>query len=156
MSTLPAEMVRLGSIWRGRIVETSLVEGEKIGTYDDRYEWVLILLIRDLRIYVDAGQPTCISRMRMVPSDSVLQASDLAPIKHRFIEVTLNAKQPYSGISTYLLTPANILDHVLVRRLGGVHARLGSLHGQREGVHDDESVAYDLALHEAHDLPWHA
>ena len=34
----------------------------------------------------------------------------------------------------------------------GVDAGLGAFNGECEGVHDDDGVAVDLALHEAHDL----
>lgn len=46
----------------------------------------------------------------------------------------------------------DVLNHELVGLVGGVDARLGADDGEREGVHDDESVAVELALHEPHDL----
>ena len=55
--------------------------------------------------------------------------------------------------TTHLLAPAHILNHILIRRLRCVDARLRSLDGEGETVHDDEGGPDYFALHEAHDFP---
>lgn len=55
---------------------------------------------------------------------------------------------------TYFLRLLNVLDHVLVRLVRRIDARLGALNGERERVHDHDRMADDLPLHEPHDLPW--
>jgi hypothetical protein len=63
MSTFPAEMVRLGSIWMLKVVAAMVVLSNKSRTYDNCNEWVLELLVRKLCVHVDAGQPTSIAGM---------------------------------------------------------------------------------------------
>ena len=45
-----------------------------------------------------------------------------------------------------------ILDHVLVGILLGVHSGLSSLDGKAKGVGDDDGVAVSVALHQTHDF----
>lgn len=76
MSTLPAEIVRFGSIWKsiGRItsqlkgseaIANSMSETECVarGTDDDGEEGILPTLIGRLRRHVDTRQPASVSRM---------------------------------------------------------------------------------------------
>jgi hypothetical protein len=77
MSTLPAEIVRLGSICENttRTGHESEIEMWRIGrfqTYDDGHERILELLIVHLGVDVYTRQPTPITRMRMIPPDRVL------------------------------------------------------------------------------------
>ena len=60
MSTLPAEMVRFGSICG---MSEQKCGGGCRKTYDDGDEGVLVLLVRQLGVYVDTGQPTSVARM---------------------------------------------------------------------------------------------
>ena len=63
----------------------------------------------------------------MVPSNDILLASHI----------------PHLG---------SVLHHVLVLLSLSIDSRLGSFDVQREGIHDDERLVLDLALHKAHDF----
>src|SRR6266702_2708265 len=55
----------------------------------------------------------------------------------------------------YFLRLLDVLDHVLIRLVRRVDARLRALNGQGERVHDHYGVSNDLPLHEPHDFPWY-
>ena len=58
MSTFPAEMVRLGSICVLGFAFDLRNDGTEFAqnkTYDDCDEWILVFLVRDLRVHVDSG-----------------------------------------------------------------------------------------------------
>ena len=61
---------------------------------------------------------------------------------------------PADRVLGHVVLPAEleVLDLVLVRLGAGVDPRFRAFDGQAEGVGDDEGVAGDLALHQAHDL----
>lgn len=96
-------------------------------TYDKRNKGILELLVLHLSVDIDTGEPATVSWMRVVPSNSVLQAA-------------------------YLLDVLHVLNHVLVTFNLSIHSGLSALDGQGEGVHDDDGVSGNLALHHAHDL----
>lgn len=100
-------------------------------THNDRDKRILELLVCHLGVHVDTREPASVSRVRMVPSHGVLE-----PL-HSF-----------AGL--------DVLDHVLVRLVLRIDTRLGTLHGQCEGVDNDERCADHFALHKPHDLVWHA
>jgi hypothetical protein len=82
----------------------------------------LELLLRLLRVDVDARQPAAVAGVRVVPADGVVH---LALVARALQE----------------------LDHVLVCLVLRVDARLGTFDGQAEGVGHDECVRFNLAEH---------
>lgn len=145
ISTLPAEIVRLGSIY----TESGNGWGTKLATaHHDSNEWVLELLVRHLSIDVDAGQPTAISGMRVIPPDRMLDSADLV--------VDQKPQQPPNSGETYPLTLREILDHVLVGLVRGVDSSLRPLNRQGKGIHDNQRIPHDLPLHETHNFIRHA
>lgn len=52
----------------------------------------------------------------------------------------------------HLLVGLRVLHHVLVCVSLGIDAGLRALHWKRKGIHDYESIAFSLPLHQAHDL----
>ena len=76
MSTFPAEIVRLGSIYI--FVGLQRAHERLAGTTNhDGNEGVLVLLVRHLGRHVDAREPAPIPRMRVVPADRVLKTPNL-------------------------------------------------------------------------------
>ena len=55
----------------------------------------------------------------------------------------------------YFLRLLDVLDHVLVRLVRRIDARLRALNGKGERVHDYDGVSNNLPLHEPHDFPWY-
>ena len=47
------------------------------GTNDDGEEGIFESLMGHLSLTIDAGEPTAVTRMRVIPSDDVLESSDL-------------------------------------------------------------------------------
>ena len=45
-----------------------------------------------------------------------------------------------------------VVHHILHRLIPRIHSRLGSLDGQRKGIHDVERAIPDFTIHEAHDF----
>ena len=62
-------------------VSSQAKEGRRGETNDDSEDRILESLMGHLRLTIDTGEPTAITRMRMIPSDNILQSSDL--ISHR-------------------------------------------------------------------------
>lgn len=129
MSTRPAETVLFGSICAGRVswrAERWSMWGE---THDDGEERVLELLVRHLRLHVDTGEPAAVARVRVVPADDVLEATDLLAARGATsAESRLRACRP----RTYSGRALDVLDHELVRLVLGVDASLGADDGERE------------------------
>jgi hypothetical protein len=121
-------------------------------TDHDGEERILEGLIRLLRHDVDTGQPAAVSRMGVVPSDNVFGPSDLLTDRHS------QSGQPPGSLRRRLLETTHrggaldVLNHELVGFVGGVDAGLSSNDGERKGVHDDEGVAVEFPLHQAHDF----
>ena len=74
---------------------------------------------------VDPRKPAAVAWMAVVPAEDVIRSSIVS-------------------------ARLQILDDVLIGRLGRVDSRLRAFDGQAEGVGDDEGVAHDLALHQTH------
>lgn len=74
MSTLPAEMVRLGSTCTR---SDGKRETQHQTTYHDSNERVLELLISHLSVDIDTRQPAAVSRVGVVPPNRVLDSADL-------------------------------------------------------------------------------
>jgi hypothetical protein len=73
MSTFPAEMVRLGSIFRKR--QLNLDDGRK--TYHDSDKRILIGLVINLCIDIDTRKPATITGMGVIPANGMFQSSCL-------------------------------------------------------------------------------
>lgn len=73
MSTLPAEIVRLGSIYEVVAFSDRLIEDTRDVAYHNCNKRVLELLIGHLGVDIDTRKPATISWMRVIPSDGVLQ-----------------------------------------------------------------------------------
>ena len=106
-------MVRLGSIY----TKSGNGWGTKsVSAYHDSNEWVLELLVRHLSVDVDTGQPTAISRMRVIPPNRMLDPADL-------VVRQASQQSPNSG-NSYPLTLREILDHVLVSLIRSIDSSL--------------------------------
>ena len=84
----------------------------------------------------------------MIPPNRVLDSADL--VVNQTLQWLPNSEEPYP------FTLCKILDHVLVRLIRGVDSSLSSLNRQSEGIHDDQGIPHDLALHETHNFVRHA
>ena len=80
MSTFPAEIVRLGSIFRKS--QLSLEGGRR--TYHDSDKRILIGLVIDLCIDIDTRKPATITGMGVIPANSMLQSSCLFPFVSQY------------------------------------------------------------------------
>lgn len=135
--------------------------------HDNGQEGILKGLVRHLGHDIDPGQPAAVAGMRMIPPDDVLGSTDLHTYAHAHQYIIMsciiatslgpNARSGLSGLfartpslGTHLLRGLNVLNHILIRLISGIDPGLGALNGEGKGVHDDEGVAVDLALHEAH------
>ena len=119
-------MVRLGSIY----TKSGNGWGTKLVTaYHDSNEWVLELLVRHLSVDVDTGQPTAISRVRVIPANGMLDSTDLVADQ--------TPKQPPNSGEPYPLALREILDHVLVGLIRGIDSSLCPLNRQSKGIHDN-------------------
>lgn len=87
----------------------------------DGEEGVEELLLGHLRVDVDAGEPAAVPRVRVVPSEDVVGASE----------------GHLEGV---------VVGHVAVGGLLGVYPGFGAFDGEGVGVHDDEGVVGDFAL----------
>jgi len=98
-----------------------------LGVNDDGDRWVLDLLVILLRIYINAGQPAAITRVRMIPSTNIFRSTDLLTLFH-------------------------VLKHVRICILACVDTSFRGLNRQSEGIHYVHRVADRVALHVAHDF----
>ena len=57
--------------------------------------------------------------------------------------------------ATHFLGLLDVLNHVFVRLIGRIDARLRALDWERERVHDYDGMPDNLSLHKPHDLPWY-
>lgn len=71
-------------------------------TYNNCHEWVLEFLVVDLSIHIDTGEPTAVTRVRMVPPYRVLQSTCL---DHdvRFVQTCGYPRQPRRTFSLWLM-----------------------------------------------------
>jgi hypothetical protein len=81
---------------RAEGADVDLARGDGAVRVDhDRDERVLVLLVVDLRVDVDAGQPAAVARMRVVPPDGVLQSSCLFQVSVVIVEVLPRRDAPF-------------------------------------------------------------
>ena len=84
----------------------------------------------------------------MIPPNRVLDSADL--VADQILQGVSNIEEPYP------FTLREILNHVLVRLVRSIDSGLSSLNRQSEGIHDDQGIPHDFALHETHNFVRHA
>lgn len=98
-----------------------------VGIDHHRQERILELLVQRLRSHVDTRQPAAVSRVRVIPPDTVVGHA-IRPLR------------------------LQVLDDVFVRLTLRIHPRLGSLDGEWENGEDMKRAIHNLPHQHAHDF----